>query len=80
MTKKKQIFAYEFRDKTKLMYFINTLAWKFNINQSVIVKDPVLEKTSDDHPVYIITEEDSHKYTISDKVNDGVQVINEQTL
>lgn len=80
MAKKKQIFAYEFRDKTKLMYFINTLAWKFNINPSVIVEDPVFEKTSDDHPVYIITEEDSHKYTISDKVNDGVQVINEQTL
>lgn len=80
MAKKKQIFAYEFRDKTKLMYFINILSWKFNINTSVIVKDPVFEKTSDNHPVYLITEEDSHQYTISDKVNKGVQVINEQTL
>ena len=80
MSKKKQIFAYEFHDKKKLMYFINTLAWKFNINASVIVKDPVFEKTSDDHPVYLITEEDSHKYIISDKVNNGVLVINEQTL
>lgn len=79
----KKVLAYEFQDKKKLMYFINMLAWKYNIDTSVLIADPAFEKTSEQTPSYIITEEDGDQYTITnsiDSIKGDVQVINNETL